>query len=105
MSTHLPQSKGVNTILRCLDFQKIRTLTEAVTPPELKVVQTDMQKDYYDENEVAALLRIAVSTLGVRESEGRHHPPFRKIGKEKFYPKDKFWEWFEAQPLTKQIKK
>lgn len=58
---------------------------------------------YYDEAEMAAILRIKVSTLRKNCSIGEGHPPFIRLGKRKLFPVDEFEKWIGKRAVVRPV--
>lgn len=59
-----------------------------------------LSERFYTESEVAALLGIGVMSLRTYCTSGRKHPPFKKVGRTRWFPKDEFWKWFDKSHAT-----
>lgn len=70
-----------------------------------KEIVEEILKNHLTEAEVAHVLRITPDTLKLRRSEGRNHPPFRKEGRETFYPKSEFIKWMMSKPLHVEVRR
>lgn len=64
----------------------------------------EIRARYFNEAEVAEILKIKVTALKSRRSRGTNHPPYIQAGKEVFYPKDMFLEWMSRQPVIWEVK-
>jgi predicted site-specific integrase-resolvase len=67
-----------------------------------KTIPDELTEKYYTEEEAAQLLGIGVMSLRTYCTSGRKHPPFKKVGRTRWFPKDEFWKWFDkANPTVR----
>lgn len=59
---------------------------------------------YMTETEVAAILRIKVSTLRKNRGIGVNHPPCVVLSRKMvYYPAKEFEKWISSQPLQREV--
>lgn len=56
---------------------------------------------FYSEDEVALILGITTPTLRNRIYANQNHPPYKAIGRAKWFDKAEFWKWFDKQPTKR----
>lgn len=64
----------------------------------------ELSKDYFTEEEIAAFMGYkSIQSFRVAVSEGKSHPPFKKIGRLKRFPKKEFKAWESKVPLKTAV--
>ena len=59
--------------------------------------------DAYTEYEMATILGISTATLENRRYRRQDHPPYKKIGRDTFYPKAEAMQWISKRPLCREL--
>jgi hypothetical protein len=61
--------------------------------------------EFYNEEEMAEILRIDVPKLRSRRHCGTNHPPYQKIGRDTLYPKEQVHKWLSGLPVIWEVRR
>lgn len=62
-----------------------------------------LKQENYSEEEIAEALGLEITTMRTYRSEGKDHPPFKKLGRKTYYPKKEFHAWVEKKALVRSV--